>query len=106
MVKITFVEADGEETVVDARADQTIMEAATKNGVRGIAADCGGNCACGTCRIYVDPSWRAAMGEISEIEKEMLEFSGDPEPGVRLSCRIGVIDALDGLVVRLPASQH
>ncbi len=106
MARITFIEADGGLTVVEARSGQTVMEAAVKNDVRGIAADCGGNCACGTCRIYPEPAWQDRLGEITKIEAEMLDFSEDPEVGVRLSCRIMVTEELDGLVVRMPETQH
>lgn len=103
---ITYVEADGERTIVAARIGQTLMEAATKGGVRGIAADCGGNCSCGTCRIHPAPEWQDRLGPVSEIEAEMLEFADDSHPGARLSCRIEVTQELDGLIVALPASQH
>ena len=53
MVKITFVEHDGSTTEVDAEIGQSLMKAATYGEVPGISADCGGNCACGTCRVYV-----------------------------------------------------
>jgi 2Fe-2S ferredoxin len=106
MVKITYIEADGETRVIDVPPGQSVMEGAAKNGVRGIAADCGGNCACATCRIYVDPSWAAKLGQASDSERDMVEYSGDTEPNVRLSCQIKVTEALDGLVVRMPAEQH
>jgi 2Fe-2S ferredoxin len=106
MVKLTYIEADGDETVVDGLPCQSLMEAAVKNGVRGIAADCGGSAACGTCRIYPTEAWRDRLGAISKIEQDMLEFTADSEPSARLSCQIAVSEELDGLVVRLPASQH
>lgn len=106
MVRITFIEADGGETTVDARPDQSVMEAAVKNGVRGIAADCGGNAACGTCRIYPVEAWSDRLGEIRDIEQAMLEFTEDPHPGVRLACQIRVREELNGLTVRLPQNQH
>lgn len=106
MARVTFIEADGDETAVEARPGQSLMEAAVKSGVNGIAADCGGNAACGTCRIYPVAAWRDRLAPIRAIEQDMLEFTGDAEPGVRLACQIRVSDELDGLVVRLPASQH
>jgi 2Fe-2S ferredoxin len=106
MVKITFIDADGKHNVIDARLGQTIMEAAVKNDVAGIAADCGGQCACGTCRIYPDAAWADRLGKVSGIEAEMLEFSEDSHAGVRLSCQIAVSDDLDGLTLHLPRSQH
>jgi 2Fe-2S ferredoxin len=39
------------------------------------------------------------------VETQMLEFVLDPQPNSRLSCQVVVDDNLDGLVVRLPASQ-
>ena len=36
----------------------------------------------------------------------MLDFAFDVRPTSRLSCQIKVTDALDGLVVRMPESQH
>jgi 2Fe-2S ferredoxin len=106
MVKITYIDVGGAETVVEARVGQSVMEAAVKNVVPGIVAECGGNCACGTCRVYVDPAWREATGEASEMEREMIAFTGDAAPNARLSCQIKVSEALDGLVVRTPESQY
>ena len=106
MVKITYIEANGDEEVVEARVGQSVMEAAVKSGVRGITADCGGSCACATCRVHVPEEWWARLGEASEMELAMIEFSGDPEPRTRLSCQITVTQDLDGIVLHLPESQH
>ena len=107
MAKITYVEANGEQRTVDARPGQSIMEAATKNGVPGILADCGGAAACGTCRIYVeDAAYRAKLPPRSGMEDAMIDFHSDEHPHVRLACQIKVSEALDGLVVRMPANQH
>lgn len=108
MVKITFVEHDGSRTEVDAYSDAnlSLMKAAVYGDVPGISADCGGNCACGTCRIYVPGEWRQRLPEPRPSEQEMIEFSGDRTEGVRLSCQIRITDNLDGLILNLPASQH
>lgn len=106
MARITYIEHDGSQVTVDAEPGLSIMKAAVNNGVAGIAADCGGNCACGTCRVYVDEAWQARLPEARDGEREMIEYSGDANPGVRLSCQIRVTDELDGLVLRLPRNQH
>ncbi|HVY84546.1 MAG TPA: 2Fe-2S iron-sulfur cluster-binding protein [Caulobacterales bacterium] len=106
MPKITYIEANGKEHVIDAPVGQTVMEAAIKHGVPGIDADCGGACACATCHVYVDPAWAEKTGEASSMEQSMLDFANDVEETSRLSCQIKVTDDLDGLVVRLPRSQH
>jgi 2Fe-2S ferredoxin len=106
MAKITFIEHSGAEHVVDAPAGQTVMEAAVKHAVPGIDADCGGACACATCHVYVDEAWQAKTGEASAMEVSMLDFAEEVQPNSRLSCQIKISDALDGLVVRLPSTQH
>lgn len=105
MVKITYIEHDGAEHVVDATAGLTVMENAIRNMVPGIDADCGGACACATCHVYVDPAWFEKTGERSSMEESMLDFASDVQETSRLSCQISVSDALDGLVVRLPEEQ-
>ena len=40
------------------------------------------------------------------MEESMLDFAENVEPNSRLSCQIRVTDDLDGLIVRLPESQH
>jgi 2Fe-2S ferredoxin len=105
MIKITYIHADGRHFAVEVKAGISLMEAAVKNNVPGIDAECGGSCACGTCHIYVEEFWRTAAGEPETMERSMLEFATHPGPGSRLACQITVTDALNGLVVRIPTSQ-
>ena len=97
MAKITYVDNDGTERVVEATNGESVMEAAVKNGIPGIDADCGGACACATCHVYVDKAF---------MEKSMLDFAENVQENSRLSCQITVSDALDGLKVTTPESQH
>ena len=106
MVRITFVEHDGQRTLVDAEEGQNLMKAATYGGVPGISADCGGNCACGTCRIYVPVEWRDRLEPPGPAEQEMIAFCQDKTDGVRLACQQKVSATWDGLVLSLPESQH
>ena len=106
MAKITYIEFDGTEHVVDVKNGLSVMEGAVKNNIPGIDADCGGACACATCHVYVDEAWRDKTGTSSAMEESMLDFAENVEPNSRLSCQIKVTDELDGLVVRMPESQH
>src|SRR5277367_6597854 len=106
MAKIHFVDHNGETRIIDVENGATVMEAAIRNAVPGIDADCGGACACATCHVYVDEAWREKTGSASAMEESMLDFAQNVEPNSRLSCQIRVTDALDGLVVRLPEDQH
>ena len=106
MVKITFIDAAGQSRIVEAEEGSTVMEAAIRNDVSGIEAECGGACACATCHVYVDEAWASKTGEKSAMEESMLDFAENVEPSSRLSCQIKVTDDLEGLTVRMPESQH
>ena len=106
MAKITYVEFSGKEHVVDVKTGLSVMEGAVKNNIPGIDADCGGACACATCHVYVEGDWLAKTGSQSAMEESMLDFAENVEPNSRLSCQIKVTDDLDGLVVKMPQSQH
>ena len=105
MAKITFIQADGKSQTVVADTGMTIMEAAKKHLIAGIEAECGGACACATCHVYVDSAWRAKAGKPENMEEDMLDFAFDVREESRLSCQIKVTDALDGLILRIPAKQ-
>ena len=105
MAKITYIEHNGTEHVLDVKNGLSVMEGAVKNNIPGIDADCGGACACATCHVYVDEAWTEAVGEPEAMEEDMLDFAYDVQPNSRLSCQIKVTDALDGLVVRIPERQ-
>nr|WP_303683540.1 2Fe-2S iron-sulfur cluster-binding protein [Brevundimonas naejangsanensis] len=106
MPKITYIEHNGTEHTVEVKKGLSVMEGAIRNNVPGIDADCGGACACATCHVYVDPDFAAETGRPSAMEESMLDFAENVEPNSRLSCQIRVTDDLDGLIVRLPQSQH
>ena len=105
MAKITFIEKDGKEHVVDADIGATVMEAAIKAMVPGIDADCGGACACATCHVYIDEAWVEKTGKPETMEESMLDFAYEPTERSRLSCQIKVDENLDGLIIRLPEFQ-
>ena len=105
MTTITFIEADGTRHEVQARNDRSLMQAAVQNAVPGIDADCGGKCLCATCHVILPDDWFARVGGPNPDEKEMLDPTPERAPTSRLSCQIEVTEALDGLVVQLPAFQ-
>jgi ferredoxin, 2Fe-2S len=106
MPKITYIEHGGTLHVVEVSNGMSVMEGAVRNDVPGIDGECGGACACVTCHVFVDESWRGVTGEPNANERDMIEFANGAGPGSRLSCQIKVSDDLDGLVVRMPISQH
>ncbi|MCZ6641323.1 MAG: 2Fe-2S iron-sulfur cluster-binding protein [Gammaproteobacteria bacterium] len=105
MPKITFIEHDGTEHVVDAENGAYVMNAAIDNLVPGIDADCGGECSCATCHVVVDDAWVTIIGGPGEREDEMLDLNPERDEHSRLSCQIPVRDELEGLIVRVPEFQ-
>lgn len=101
MPKITFVDRDGAETVVDAENGLSVMEVAVRNDV-DIEAACEGSLACATCHMVVDPDWYDRLGQPTEEEEDMLDLAFGLTRTSRLTCQIRVTDALDGLRLRLP----
>jgi ferredoxin, 2Fe-2S len=105
MAKIQFIDFQGTSRTVEAEPGSTVMEAAIRNGIPGIEAECGGACACATCHVYVNEAWAEAVGAPSSMEEDMLDFAYDIRPNSRLSCQIRVESRLDGLIVHTPERQ-
>lgn len=105
MPKITFIDFEGTERSIEGAIGDTVMEAAVRNDVPGIDADCGGACACATCHVYVDAGWTELVGEPEELEAEMLDVAEEVKDNSRLSCQIKITEAMDGLVINTPESQ-
>ena len=106
MPRVTYIEFNGTEHIVEANSGDSLMETAVSNEVPGIDADCGGGCACATCHVYVDDAWLAQTGEASPMETSMLQLAEGVGDNSRLSCQISLNESLDGLVVKMPESQH
>lgn len=106
MVHVVFQAQNGQQFLVDASIDQSLMNAAVGAGVPGIDADCGGSLVCGTCHVYIAKAWQDRLPPISEMEQSLLEYVPQPHPDARLSCQIPVTEALHGLVATIPPSQR
>jgi ferredoxin, 2Fe-2S len=105
--RIVFVHPDGQRQQVDATPGESVMHAALNNLVRGIVGECGGDLSCATCHVFVDSEWSGALPAPTTDEEDMLDAtSEEPTKFSRLSCQIRCVDALDGLVVHVPASQR
>lgn len=105
MPKVTFIEPSGKAVDIEVADGWSLMQAATRNGVDGIEAECGGSCACATCHCYVE-SHAELMAPPAKDELALLaHVAGERKPNSRLACQVRMSGGLDGIVVRLPASQ-
>ena len=108
MPSVTYIEFNGTAHTVEVPVGTSLMRGAINNNVPGIDADCGGECACATCHVYVDAAWLDKVGlpKPGSQEASMLSFAAVTQPDSRLSCQIQVTEDLHGLVVRMPEGQH
>jgi ferredoxin, 2Fe-2S len=109
MITVHFIPSAGvrEPVALQCKTGQSLMQAAVAANVQGIEADCGGLMTCGTCHVYVREPYLALLPDRSADESAMLDFTASPrESNSRLSCQIQLTEALDGLTVDLPESQH
>ena len=106
MPKVTFVEHNGARHEVTVAPGLSLMRAAVDNRVPGIDADCGGQCACATCHVYVDEDWLPRLSAPGDMESDMLSFAAATQPNSRLACQIPLTQDLDGIVVTMPEGQH
>jgi 2Fe-2S ferredoxin len=96
---VTFVEPDGTRREVPAQPGESLMVAATRAGVAGIIAECGGSAMCATCHCYL------VEGELpapEPLEAETLEFVAlNTRAESRLTCQVSVSEAMAGVVLQV-----
>ena len=103
---VTYVSSSGISQKIDVPAGMSAMQAALNHRVEGILGECGGNCMCATCHVYVDTSFLNRIPAAQDNEKFMLSIAAEgPDKNSRLSCQIKMTEELDGIVVRLPGKQ-
>ncbi|MBM9503354.1 2Fe-2S iron-sulfur cluster binding domain-containing protein [Streptomyces sp. KK5PA1] len=106
MAKVIYIGSAGEEYAVEASVGDTVMAAAVRNGVPGIVAECGGNCSCATCHVYVGEEFARAVGPAHDMEDDLLDMAvSERRATSRLSCQIRITEELDGLTVEIPPEQ-
>lgn len=103
MAKVQVTDRDGNQHTLEAPEGEPLMETLRDQDmdVEGI---CGGQCACGTCHVYIDDAWVDKLPAREEDEEMMLEAIEDMvevKKGSRLSCQIEMDDSLDGLQVEV-----
>ena len=105
MPKMVFVERDGTRKEVEAPLGLSVLEIAHRNSV-DIEGACEGSLACSTCHVIVDGELFGKLTKPTEDEEDMLDLAFDLQETSRLGCQLIMTDALDGLVVKLPAGSR
>ena len=83
---------------IDVPAGTSVCEALLENGI-AIEHACEMSCACTTCHVIVREGF-ASLGEIDEIEEDLLDRAWGLTPLSRLSCQAVV--AQQDLVIEIP----
>lgn len=105
MPHMTFIERDGTRREVEAPLGLSVLEIAHRHGI-DIEGACEGSLACSTCHVIVERGWAGKLEEPTEDEEDMLDLAFGLTDTSRLGCQIVMTEALDGLVVKLPAGSR
>ena len=107
MPKAVFILNDGGAQEVEVTRHESLMRAAVRNNLEGIAGECGGGLTCATCHVYVDPEWVARLPPPEADEQDMLQFTAaERRSNSRLSCQLRMSEELEGIRVVVPECQY
>jgi 2Fe-2S ferredoxin len=96
-IRIIFVDSAGTPRTITVDPGLSVMQAAKSNAIPEIDADCGGQCSCASCHVYVDPAWIEKFPPMSKIENSLLSLLAERQANSRLSCQLKATEEMDGL---------
>lgn len=106
MVLVRYRLQNGTDREIDASRGTSVMQAAIRNNVPGIEAECGGSLDCATCHVYVDSEFLDRLPPPSAVELALLEgVAAERRPNSRLGCQLVVQEEHAGLAVTVPERQ-
>lgn len=101
MIPLTFHAPDGRTTLAEAEPGETLLRVGQRAG-QPLEGTCGGQMACATCHVLIDPAYRDRLPAPLPEEDDMLDLVPDATRSSRLACQIVMTDRLADMVVRLP----
>ena len=104
MIRVRFESADGQTISEGEGADGVSLLEVGQGIGQPLEGTCEGQMACSTCHVVVEKAWFDRLAPASEDEEDMLDLAFGLTHTSRLGCQIRMSEALDGLVVRLPAA--
>ncbi|KAJ6803373.1 uncharacterized protein M6B38_314005 [Iris pallida] len=103
-ISVTFVNKDGEESLIKVPVGMSMLEAAHENDIE-LEGACEGSLACSTCHVIVmDMEYYNKLEEPTDEENDMLDLAFGLTETSRLGCQIVAKPELDGLRLALPAA--
>ena len=101
MVKVRFIDRDGNAVDAEGAAGTSLLEAGQAAGMP-LEGTCEGQMACSTCHVIIAREWFDRLEPASEEEEDMLDLAAAVTRTSRLSCQIELSEDLDGIEVRIP----
>ena len=96
MAEIVVIDRAGEERRLQGEVGVSVMLSLREADV-GVAAICGGTCACATCHVLVDDAWLEKLPPAQPEEIDLLGGLAHSCAQSRLACQIPFGPELDGL---------
>uniref|UniRef100_A0A7S0UIA1 2Fe-2S ferredoxin n=1 Tax=Polytomella parva TaxID=51329 RepID=A0A7S0UIA1_9CHLO len=104
-VKITYVDKEGVEHVVDAPIGKDLMTIAHDNEI-DLEGACEGSLACSTCHVILEPDYFKKLTEPSDDELDMLDLAFGLKETSRLGCQVTVSKELEGARIQIPSASR
>ena len=101
-LKLSVIDREGHQTIIDIEERATIRDAIENELSPNNYGICGGNCACGTCHVYVKPSDFDKLKAKEDEEITTLEsLANEPKQYSRLGCQIEFKEDYDNMTVTI-----
>jgi 2Fe-2S ferredoxin len=99
-IKVTIIDRENvsHELVAPTDMNMNIMELC-KSYDLPVKGECGGMAMCATCQCYLESD--TILPEQSDAELDMLDQAFFVKQKSRLGCQIQIVNAIDGIVLRL-----
>lgn len=102
MTLVRFVSAAGDVVTALAEPADRLLDVAQAAG-QPLEGACGGDMACATCHVRIDPADLARLPPASGEEEDLLDLVPGAGRTSRLACQITVPAGVDTLTAYLPA---
>jgi len=101
-LKLNVIDREGNQKIIDIAEGMTIRDAIDDELFPDNYGVCGGNCACGTCHVYVKPSDFEKLKAKEDEEITSLEsLALEPDQYSRLGCQVEFKKAFDNITVTI-----
>ena len=102
LFKLNVIDREGKKTTIDIEEGTTIRDAIEEKVSPENYGICGGNCNCGTCHVYVDPSDFKKLKDLKKDEIEILKkYADKPNANSRLACQVELKKEYNNITVTI-----